>query len=151
VRDNIASFGGNSQKITISGQSSGGVAVDYWSYAYAQDPVVNGLITHSGNAFSFPVNTPEVVESNWNTVVAAVNCTSAPDVMACMRGKDWDDIKAAAAKIRPSPSSSVLRSIPPFYPTVDEQTVFSDYISLSKAGNFAKIVSSYCYVPNVLF
>ncbi|KAL2881438.1 hypothetical protein SGCOL_003003 [Colletotrichum sp. CLE4] len=44
VRDNIAGFGGDPAKITIAGQSSGGVAVDYWSYAYIKDPIINGLI-----------------------------------------------------------------------------------------------------------
>jgi cholinesterase len=139
IRDNIWHFGGNPNKITIAGQSSGGVAVDYWSYAYTDDPIVNGLIAPSGNAFSFPVNSPEVPERNWNTVVEAVNCTNATDVMACMREADWEDIKAAAAGVRPTPSSSVLRSIPPFYPMVDNELVFADYVSLTEEGRFAKL------------
>ncbi|PNP56595.1 hypothetical protein THARTR1_03291 [Trichoderma harzianum] len=139
VRDNIKQFGGDPSKITISGQSAGGVAVDYWTYAYTKDPIANGVIAHSGNVFSFPVNAPGVPEKNWNTVVAAVNCTSASDVMSCMRQADWTAIKAAAAGIRPTPSSSVLRSIPAFYPIPDEQLVFSDYLSLTNAGKFAKV------------
>ncbi|KAL0939828.1 carboxylesterase [Colletotrichum truncatum] len=139
VRDNIAGFGGDPGKITIAGQSSGGVAVDYWTYAYTEDPIVNGLIAPSGNAFSFPLNSPEVPERNWNTVVAAVNCTSAEDAMVCMRGKSWEDIKAAAAAVRPTSSSSVLRAIPPFYPVVDNEIVFSDYVALTKAGKFSKL------------
>ncbi|KAL5094597.1 hypothetical protein Trisim1_005330 [Trichoderma cf. simile WF8] len=139
VRDNIKQFGGDPSKITISGQSAGGVAVDYWTYAYKKDPIVNGVIAHSGNVFSFPVNAPGVPEKNWDTVVAAVNCTSASDVMSCMRQADWTAIKAAAAGIKPTPSSSVLRSIPAFYPMPDEQLVFSDYLSLTNAGKFAKV------------
>ncbi|KAF3059049.1 alpha/beta-hydrolase [Trichoderma afarasin] len=139
VRDNIKQFGGDPSKITISGQSAGGVAVDYWTYAYKKDPIVNGVIAHSGNVFSFPVNAPGVPEKNWDTVVAAVNCTSASNVMSCMRQADWTAIKAAAAGIKPTPSSSVLRSIPAFYPMPDEQLVFSDYLSLTNAGKFAKV------------
>ncbi|KAF7555920.1 hypothetical protein G7Z17_g1791 [Cylindrodendrum hubeiense] len=139
VRDNIWRFGGNPGKITISGQSSGGVAVDYWAYAYKKDPIVNGIIAPSGDAFSFPVNTAAVQEKNWNSAVSAVNCTAASDVMACMRKANWEDIKTAAAAIKPASSSSVLRSIPPFYPKPDNETVFSDYVSLTKAGKFAKI------------
>lgn len=141
VRDNIAGFGGDPAKITIAGQSSGGVSVDYWSYAYTEDPIVNGLIAPSGNAFSFPLNSPEVPERNWNTVVASVNCTNATDVMVCMRAQKWEDIKAAAAAVRPTSSSSVLRAIPPFYPRVDNETVFPDYVALTKSGSFAKLVS----------
>ncbi|TFB07518.1 Acetylcholinesterase [Trichoderma ghanense] len=139
VRDNIKQFGGDPGKITISGQSAGGVAVDYWTYAYQEDPIVNGVIAHSGNVFSFPVNAAGVPEKNWNTVVAAVNCSSAGDVMACMRKADWQAIKAAAAGIKPTPSSSVLRSIPAFYPMPDEEVVFSDYLTLTSSGSFARV------------
>lgn len=139
VRNNIWRFGGNPTKITIAGQSSGGVAVDYWTYAYKKDPIVNGIIAPSGNAFSFPVNSPGVPEKNWNSVVSAVGCSDAADVMACMREVNWEDIKAAAAAIRPASSSSVLRSIPPFYPKPDGEIVFSDYVSLTEAGSFAKV------------
>ncbi|KAI8203364.1 hypothetical protein K4K49_008427 [Colletotrichum sp. SAR 10_70] len=139
VRANAASFGGNPSKITIAGQSSGGVSVDYWSYAYTKDPIANGLIAPSGNAFSFPLNSLGVPERNWNTVVGAVNCTDSEDVLACMREKDWQDIKAAAAAVKPTSSSSVLRSIPPFYPIVDNEIVFPDYVSLTKNGSFAKL------------
>ncbi|KAF5268941.1 hypothetical protein FOXYS1_153 [Fusarium oxysporum] len=139
IRDNIWRFGGNPSKITIAGQSSGGVAVDYWTYAYQKDPIVNGIIAPSGNAFSFPVNAKSVQEKNWNSVVSTVGCSDADDVMACMRKADWEDIKAAAAAIKPASSSSVLRSIPPFYPKPDGEIVFSDYVSLTKAGSFAKV------------
>ncbi|KAJ0163239.1 Cholinesterase [Colletotrichum tanaceti] len=141
VRDNIAGFGGDPARITIAGQSSGGVAVDYWAYAYAGDPIVNGLVAPSGNAFSFPLNGPSVPERNWESVVAAVNCTGADAarVMACMRAQRWEAIKAAAAAVRPTSSSSVLRAIPPFYPRVDNEIVFDDYVSLTESGSFAKL------------
>jgi carboxylesterase type B len=85
------------------------------------------------------VNAAGVSERNWKTVVAAVNCSSAGDAMACMRKADWQAIKAAAAGIKPTPSSSVLRSIPAFYPMPDEDLVFSDYLKLTSSGSFAKV------------
>ncbi|KAF5022692.1 hypothetical protein F66182_5240 [Fusarium sp. NRRL 66182] len=139
VRDNIRNFGGDASKITISGQSSGGVAVDYWTYAYEKDPIANGIIAPSGNAFSFPVNAKGVQEKNWNSVVSALGCNSTSHVLACMRKAHWQDIKTAAASIRPASSSSVLRSIPPFYPIPDEEIVFSDYVGLTNKGNFARL------------
>ncbi|RXG41620.1 hypothetical protein VDGE_02233 [Verticillium dahliae] len=139
IRDNIKRFGGDPTKITITGQSSGGVAVDYWTYAYRRDPIANGIIAPSGNAFSFPVNAPGVPQRNWETVVSAVGCSSAADVLACMRAADWQAIRTAAAAVRPTASSSVLRSIPPFYPTPDGTLVFEDYVSLTAAGSFARL------------
>ncbi|KAF4987868.1 hypothetical protein FGRMN_10108, partial [Fusarium graminum] len=124
VRDNIWQFGSNPSKITIVGQSqsSGGVAVDYWTYAYKKDPIVNGIIASSGNAFSFPSNTVAVQEKEWNSVVAALGCDTADDVMRCMREADWKDIKAAAAAIEPTPSSIVLRATPPFWPKAGSES-----------------------------
>jgi carboxylesterase type B len=58
-----------------------------------------------------------------------------------MRGVDWTAIKAASAAIRPAASTSVLRGIPPFWPTPDNETVFasSEYVTRSQEGNFVKL------------
>ncbi|KAJ4258047.1 hypothetical protein NW762_008187 [Fusarium torreyae] len=139
IHDNIREFGGDPSKITIFGQSSGGVAADYWTYAYEKDPIINGIIATSGDAFSFPVNSKSVQEKNWNSVVSTVGCNSTEDVMACMREVDWKDIETASAGIKPASSSSVLRAIPPFWPKPDKEIVFSDYVSLTKKGRFSKV------------
>ncbi|KAL7917893.1 Alpha/Beta hydrolase protein [Trichoderma austrokoningii] len=139
VRDNIAAFGGNSDKITIFGQSVGGEAVDFWAYAYQQDPIVSGLIAHSGNTFSFPLNSAITVENNWNAIVSGVNCTSSKDQLACVKQVDWQDILAISETIRPLPSDNFLRTISHFTPFPDEEIVFSDYINRTMAGNFAKL------------
>lgn len=142
VQKNIAKFGGDARRIVLAGQSAGGVAVDYWAYAYERDPIAAGLIPISGNVFSFPVNAPGVPERNWDTVVGAVGCNETTDhaaIMACMRAASWTDIKAAAAAVRPSRSTSVLRSVPPFYPQVDDDVVFGDYINRTHAGRFARL------------
>ncbi|KAM7195500.1 cholinesterase precursor [Rhypophila sp. PSN 637] len=153
IRDKIASFGGDPTKITISGQSSGGVSVDYWAYAYRDDPIVNGIIAHSGNAFSFPTNTKSVQQSNWDTVVKAVNCSrsdanktgqqnhSSDEVLTCMRSLPYQTILTATSALKPAKSSSILRSIPPFWPIPDGETVFSaqECLALTDNGSFAKI------------
>ncbi|KAL7931822.1 Alpha/Beta hydrolase protein [Trichoderma chlorosporum] len=139
VRDNIAAFGGNPEKITIFGQSVGGESADYWAYAYEQDPIVSGIIAHSGNAFSFPFNTAATVEDNWNSIVAGVNCTNSENQLACVRQVDWQDILAISETIRPLPSDNFLRSISHFSPFPDDEVVFSDYINRTIDGNFAKI------------
>jgi cholinesterase len=140
LRDNIASFAGDPSLITISGQSSGSVAVDFWSYAYPKDPIVAGLIMHSGNAFSFPINSPELSAHNWYNASAILGCGSDGDVIQCMREKSFEDVRAAAALVPPPPSSSAARSQAPFQPMDDNITVFSNYFARSAAGLHAKIV-----------
>lgn len=143
VQQNIAAFGGSPKKIVIAGQSSGGVAVDWWSYAYKQDPIVHGLISTSGTAFSFPMNSPQRQKENWLTLSASLGCGALndTDTIDCMRRQPWEAITAAVAKIPASPGGSPVRSTPPFYPIVDGKIVFSaeDYLSLASQGSFAKI------------
>ncbi|KAK0666755.1 putative lipase [Cercophora samala] len=141
VRDNILSFGGDPKKMVLGGQSSGAVSVDYWAYAYKEDPIVQGLIAHSGTAFSFPANSEAVQDANFDTVVGLVNCSSFTNPIPCMRGVSWQTLLAAASSIKPGKSTSPLRGIPPFWPTPDKETVFSagEYVSLTRTGDFAHV------------
>lgn len=143
IYENIKSFGGSPDKIVIGGQSSGGVGVDWWSYAYTSEPLVHGLVSTSGNVFSFPLNPPETQAANWFALSASLGCgnasTPAEETLSCMRGLPFDTISVAAAKIPPSPGGSPVRSTPPFYPKVDNETVFADYTSIFSSGAFAPL------------
>ncbi|EED17829.1 carboxylesterase, putative [Talaromyces stipitatus ATCC 10500] len=139
VRDNIAAFGGDTSKITISGQSAGGATVDYWTYAYRDDPIISAAITHSGNVFSFPLPDPSTQQDNWETVVDYVGCGNATDTFKCMRNASWEDIKAGAATVKSGQSSSPLRTVPSFYPKADNLLVFTDYLERTDQGDFAKV------------
>lgn len=148
VRDNIASFGGDPSKIAISGQSAGGVSVDYWTYAYRDDPIISAAISHSGNAFSFPLLDPSTQQENWETVVDCVGCGNATDTLQCMRSVAWEDIKAGAATVKSGHSSSPLRTVPGFYPTADNTLVFTDYLERTDQGEFADVPILYGNTDN---
>ncbi|KAG9195562.1 hypothetical protein G6011_00683 [Alternaria panax] len=139
LQKNVAAFGGDAKKIVIAGQSSGGAAVDWWSYAYQENPIVHGLMSTSGNTFSFPMNSPERQRSNWDNITSLVGCGSSNDTLVCMRRQPWETLSKAVTKIAPSPGGSPVRSTPPFYPLVDNETVFGDYLSRSASGDFAKL------------
>ena len=118
------------------GQSSGGVAVDYYSYAYRDDPIVAGLISHSGTALSFRQNTAEFSQTSFLSAAASLGCEGAR-ALSCMREKDFAAVLNASSKIKPLPSRTLAQ--PVFYPTIDNITVFGDYYSLSGNSSFAKI------------
>lgn len=143
VHRNIAAFGGDPKRITIFGQSAGGSSVDYYSYAWADKPLVAGLISHSGTAFSFVPNTAEESASYFRNVSQTLGCgdgnSDARKVVDCVRQKPYKDVLKAVAKV-PAAKSPALPQ-PVFHPTVDGVTVFDDYKERSAAGKFAHLVS----------
>ncbi|EMR72420.1 putative carboxylesterase protein [Eutypa lata UCREL1] len=123
IRDNIAGFGGDPDRITVFGQSAGGGSVDMMSYAFADDPIASGFISESGVVVNFATTLPAVVAGLWYNVSTALGCggilSGSEKVFACMQGKTPDEIMA----VIPSPSITG----PSFAPVIDETLVFSDY------------------------
>ncbi|KAF3049876.1 hypothetical protein E8E11_000107 [Didymella keratinophila] len=52
VRDNIAAFGGNPERIMHWGRSAGSIAADMHAYAYHADPIAESYYLESGTVFS---------------------------------------------------------------------------------------------------
>lgn len=136
VRDNIENFGGDTSRIIIFGQSAGSASVDFYNYAWVEDPIVAGFIPESGTALSWGLpNQAENVALAWYNVTEAVGCggASSGNVTACMRTKTTTEIINGISAT--SGSGGTLGS---FGPTVDEIVVFSNYTERSLAGNFTK-------------
>ncbi|CAI7650016.1 unnamed protein product [Penicillium palitans] len=118
--------------------SCGSASVDYWAYAYQSEPLVAGLISHSGTALSFPTNNRTTAAKHWYTVSAQLGCGSSGDVLPCMRKQNATAILAAASAVK-VPTTNPARKSPAFQPTVDYVTVFDNYTLLSQQGKFARI------------
>ncbi|KAL8722313.1 MAG: hypothetical protein Q9181_007511 [Wetmoreana brouardii] len=138
TRDNIAAFGGDPQRINLFGQSAGGILIDYYTFAYPDDPIANGFIMQSNTIFSFHQTTPDQASVSWYNVSQQLGCggqnTASDEILSCMRGKNFTDISTVAATV-PLVVSGALWS---FGPTIDNQTVFGDYDNRAKAGRFAR-------------
>ncbi|WYZ36719.1 hypothetical protein EsH8_II_000225 [Colletotrichum jinshuiense] len=128
VRDNVEKFGGDVSRITIFGQSAGGSLVDYYSYAYASDPIANGFIPMSGTAHGFGVFTNKTVNEKWFNISSAVGCgnnlTDHNVVSECMLSKTGAEILSGL-----SSSDAGLGSVGglSFSPVVDDALIFGDY------------------------
>ncbi|KAL5115377.1 hypothetical protein ACEQ8H_006753 [Pleosporales sp. CAS-2024a] len=100
VRDNIACFGGDPEKITIFGQSSGGLAVGMQILAYGgtkplpfQQAMAESQSLEPGITRNFTIDA-------MTALVDYVGCNStsvhSPETVACLRGKDTDTLLNAS-------------------------------------------------------
>lgn len=140
LRDNIAAFGGDCDRITVFGQSAGSVSVAYLAYAYPDDPIMAGYIMESGTPHSWTPLTPELAATHWYNASGTLGCGTTGDVLSCMQSKNTSEVLAAFAKVPFDPTNALLQ--PQFQPVEDNITVFHDYSALAAAGKFAKLVSS---------
>lgn len=131
VRDNIEQFGGDPDRITIFGQSAGAGIVDFYSFAYADDPIASAFIEMSATIYGFPALTAEETNDRWFHVTNLVGCGNATSdpvaVSGCMENKTVDQILAgydpASVPINPSP----------YGPVIDNELVFSSYLNRTAA------------------
>lgn len=118
VRDNIENFGGDASRITIFGQSSGGFSVDMYSYAWVDDPIVNGFISQSGVVMAFQSLDQDTATSQWQDTASTAGCTGNTDeTLDCMKNLPATEVLSAVQ------SSATFGAI------ADEKVVFSDYSS----------------------
>ncbi|KAJ5760300.1 Carboxylesterase type B [Penicillium odoratum] len=141
VHRNIAGFGGDPDRITIFGSSAGGTSVDLYSYAWAHNPLVSGLISHSGTALSYIPNTPQQSADAFYNISASLGCGTRSEkehqVLECMRQKSSEEIFTASSNALMLDTATIPEPI--FHPVVDEMTVFSDYKKRSAEGRFARL------------
>lgn len=118
VHDNAAAFGGDATKVTIFGESAGGISV----CSLIGSPLADGLyaraIVESGSCVTpvgFPGFAPLALaqaETRGATIAAALGCTTG-DIPACLRGKTVDEILAA------QPMLNLAGGTLPLSPVVD--------------------------------
>lgn len=127
VRDNIAAFGGDPNRMVLWGQSSGAGAVDAQNFAFPTDPIVQGFISNSGSAL-YPLGsgltTIDPTHSNFSTVAKGLGCPSDPAGEAsCMRSKPAKDIIDFLTNYTEAMTTPTLN----FIATPDDIVAFANY------------------------
>jgi carboxylesterase type B len=102
VRDNIAAFGGDPNRIVLWGESAGAASVDYYNYAHTDDPIIAGVIMQSGSTSLGAAVTKEVANTFWSNLAAGVGCANQTDdaTLLCMRSANATDIIASAQDLQ---------------------------------------------------
>jgi cholinesterase len=130
--------------MVIHGQSAGGASVDYYSYAWTEDPIISGFIPQSGSAaIRMPAGTGNATTSaitQWSNLSEKLGCSaiSAEDVtktLVCMRSKPLNGVMDATAPPKGGQSMGV------WGPKIDGKTVFED---LADRGNKGRFIHAVC-------
>ncbi|KAF2490414.1 alpha/beta-hydrolase [Lophium mytilinum] len=139
VRDNIAAFGGDAEKITLLGHSAGAESIDYMPYAYPEDPIAKGIILTSGSAMT-PSGSQDYSGSNFTSLAKKLNCTTTTPAaeLACMRSVSWQDIETALKGFGATRDTRLN-----FQPIADNITYFSNYTERTLAKQFAPLPAIY--------
>lgn len=126
VRQNIEAFGGNPDKITIIGQSVGGVSV----LALMASPLAEGLfqraIVHSG---PMPEQLRFLRDTNGNLAsmeslgldfAKRLGVEDSADILSALRGRTWKEVLAAAKPPTGAAGGGTLNSIGAYPPFLDD-------------------------------
>ncbi|KAJ8047392.1 Pyrethroid hydrolase Ces2e [Holothuria leucospilota] len=131
VQNNIIYFGGDPDKVTIFGESAGGMSTSVHLIAPSNKKLFKRVITQSGPATSSLMLVEE--PAKWaNYVAQEVGCTakSSEAVMSCLRSKSADEL--VHVKIPETPDKPLL----PFGPVIDGEFIREDPMILYQSGFF---------------
>jgi cholinesterase len=134
----------------LHGQSAGGASVDYYSYAWTEDPIITGFIPQSGSAAirmqAGVGNATAAAITQWSTLSEKLGCGAVTEfevskTLSCMRSKPLSAVMDASA-----PPKGGASAVGTWGPKIDGKTVFTDLAERGNKGKFIHAVSLFISV-----
>lgn len=114
--------------------------MDFYNFAYYNEPIVAGLIMSSGTAL-VPIRSYDTGHSNFSFVAMHVGCGTTSDAAAeleCMRRVPAETLEQFLRRYLDSGVEPTIA----FEPIADDKIVFTNYTERALAGQLADIVSN---------
>ncbi len=134
VRADIAAYGGDPNRVTIYGESAGGISVCAQLVSPGADGLFQAAITESGPC-TLPAQPLAGAEAQGATLASALGCPPPPAQLTCLRSKPAEQVIEA---LRPDPTFLFGQGAQ-WGPVADRVTVPSDAAALLAAGKFHRV------------
>lgn len=142
VHENVDAFGGDPKRITLFGESSGGVSVHYHMFSPLTKGLFHAAISQSGTLFSITsIVDPKALISNSKRLSQYVGCPTGNNakMVECLRSVDARNISEAVSIFAEWDTDPVMIFMPTIETNHRGAFLTDDPVSILKSGKYANV------------